>query len=247
MPAIMHNALSVGKCLMHHQMHYSSGMESPADRLQQARKKAGYETAKSAAEAMGVPVATYIQHENGARGLPATRAERYARFFRVQPEWLLYGKASAKPAAPGLGPQLFIKGTIAAGVWTDADHMEENDWQIFTGSPDVIAPLRDRYGLRVEGDSMDQLYPPGTVLECVKYWNRDEIPSGKRVIVQRTREDGEHETTVKEFVIGQDGERWLVPRSSNPAFQSFRADVPDEGITRIEIVAIVVASIRYEH
>lgn len=242
----MHNALHNGKCLLHHETNYWRGMETPGDRLKQSRVRAGYSTAKSAAEAMGLPIATYIQHENGVRGIPATKAERYAKFFRVTPEYLLYGKSSAKPAAPGLGPALFIKGTVIAGVWRQVDHWEENDWQTFTGAPDIEAPQKDRYGVRVEGDSMNVLYPAGTVLECVKYWGRNPIASGRRVIVQRKRSDGGYETTVKEYVVGDDGICWLVPRSTNPIYIPFRADMPEDGIDRVEIVALVVASIRYE-
>jgi len=247
MPSMMHNAFRIRKCLLHHAMHYASGMESPADRLKRARAEAGYETAKDAAEAMNVAVATYSQHENGTRGFPATRAEKYGRFFRVAPEYLLYGRKTAKPAAPGLGPTLFIKGTVSAGIWRDADHLDQSDWQTFTGSPEVAAPINDRYGVRVEGDSMDLLYPQGTILECVRHWGRDDIPSGRRVIVQRKRIDDGYETTVKELVMRDDGSCWLVPRSSNPAHQAFRCDEPEPGIESVEIVAIVVASIRYEH
>lgn len=93
---------------------------------------------------------------------------------------------------------------------------------------------------------MDLIYPPGTILECVRYWGSEPIPSGKRVIVQRVRDGGEYETTVKEYVVSGDGEVWFVPRSSNPAFQAFRFDQNEEGIQSAEIVAIVVASIRYE-
>lgn len=231
---------------MHYALRYSEKMMNAAERLRSARIKAGFETAKAAAEAMGVPPATYIQHENGVRGFPAGRADRYAKFFRVQPEWLLYGHASSKIVGPGLGPLLSIKGTVAAGVWTVAQQLDETEWQTFTGSPDVAAPLRDRYGVRVEGQSMDLIYPPGTILECVRYWGTEPIKSGRRVIVQRLRDSGEYETTVKEYVIDGDGVVWFVPRSSNPAFQAFRFGQHEDGIQSAEIVAIVVASIRYE-
>src|SRR4051812_33010702 len=92
---MMHNALSDGKCLMHHRESYADAVSTPSERLKAARLAAGYETAKSAADAMGLSVATYLQHENGTRGLPATRADRYARFLRTSPEWLLYGRGDA--------------------------------------------------------------------------------------------------------------------------------------------------------
>jgi len=69
-----------------------------AQRLKQAREKAGYPTAKAAVDAMnGVKLFTYRQHENGTRGVPRDAAVRYARFFRVPVEWLLTGRGGEGP------------------------------------------------------------------------------------------------------------------------------------------------------
>jgi SOS-response transcriptional repressor LexA len=68
--------------------------------LKAAREGAGFETATQAAEAMRVPAPTYLAHENGSRGFPAQRAKQYADFFRVSPEWLLYGKGGAPTPEP---------------------------------------------------------------------------------------------------------------------------------------------------
>jgi phage repressor protein C with HTH and peptisase S24 domain len=145
-----------------------------------------------------------------------------------------------------LGPRLFVVGEVAAGVFKEAWKLDEADWEAFTGRPAVDAPVRDRFGLQVAGDSMDLLYPPGTILECVNYYGDEPIPSGKRVIVQRTKLDGTIEATVKELVRDAEGVEWLVPRSSNPMHQAFRGDAPTLGIARVEVIAIVVASIRPE-
>src|SRR5437763_2687 len=97
MLSMMHYAPAERKCHLHQPVRYAFCMGTPEERLREARAKSGFGSAKSAAEAMGVPVATYIQHENGARGY-GLRAERYARFFRVTPEWLLYGRGKGDPA-----------------------------------------------------------------------------------------------------------------------------------------------------
>jgi transcriptional regulator with XRE-family HTH domain len=92
--AMMHYALSESKCLSHHSSRYQRDMSNPNERLRQIRESR-YPTAVEAAEAIGVKVPTYIQHENGTRGsgsLPRPAAERYARFFRVSLDWLLSGK-----------------------------------------------------------------------------------------------------------------------------------------------------------
>jgi SOS-response transcriptional repressor LexA len=242
---IVQNASTNVKCLSHQQRNYFWRMADASTRLKQAREKSGYHSAKAAAEAMGVPVATYLQHENGTRGYPASRADRYARFFRVKPEWLLYGKSEGITVTE-LGPRLFVVGEVAAGVFAEAWRRDESQWEAFTGRPDVDAPLKDRFGLAVSGDSMNQVYPEGTILECVWYFGDKIIPDGKRVIVQRTKKNGTLEATVKELVRDENGIEWLVPRSSNPVHQAFRGDQPGEEIARVEIIAVVVASIRPE-
>lgn len=97
--AMMHYASFEGKCLLHHRPHYRRCMQTPNDRLKATREKR-YDTAVAAAEAIGVPVPTYIQHESGRRGsgsIPRKAAERYAAFFKVSLDWLLSGKGEGAP------------------------------------------------------------------------------------------------------------------------------------------------------
>lgn len=61
------------------------------ERLQIARRHAGYETVAQAAQALGVPYPTYAGHENGASGFRADKGELYARKFKVRFEWLMRG------------------------------------------------------------------------------------------------------------------------------------------------------------
>lgn len=196
---------------------------------------------------MGVRPATYAQHENGIRGFPASKAERYGRFFRVAPEWLLYGRQKADAETAELGPRLYIKGEVAAGIWKESWELEPDDWEVFTGRADVKAPLQRRFGLRVCGESMNEIYPIGSIVECVQYDGLEQIPTGRRVVVQRERIDGSLETTVKELVRTTDGIEWLRPRSTDPSFLPFRGDKPDDpDIVRVEILAVVVGSYRPE-
>jgi SOS-response transcriptional repressor LexA len=163
-----------------------------------------------------------------ARAAIPPRAERYARFFRVAPEWLLYGKNGTMAQPVELGPRLFVKGEVAAGLWKEAWEVPEDEWAMFTGRADVRAPLQKRFGLRVIGESMNEVYPPGTIIECVQYEQDEPIESGRRVVVLRTKLDGTVEATVKELVRSPEGIEWLVPRSTNPAYQAFRGDQPRE-------------------
>jgi SOS-response transcriptional repressor LexA len=92
---------------------------------------------------------------------------------------------------------------------------------------------------------MNEIYPPGTIVECVSVFGRVEPAPGRRVVVLRTNEHNETEATVKELVE-QDGELWLVPKSSNPAHQPIRLGQQEPGITEVKIAAVVVASVRPE-
>lgn len=77
-------------------------MSDPAERLRTARLRAGYETGKDAAIALGVKVSTYLGHENGSRGITTKKAEHYARRFKVPEQWLLYG-VGPEPGAENAG------------------------------------------------------------------------------------------------------------------------------------------------
>lgn len=89
--SVMHYALQERKRLLHNESNYAFRMSDPAERLRIARLRAGYETGKDAALALGFPVSTYLGHENGSRGYPAKKAAIYARKFKVREQWLLYG------------------------------------------------------------------------------------------------------------------------------------------------------------
>jgi phage repressor protein C with HTH and peptisase S24 domain len=66
------------------------------ERLRQARENAGYKSARLAAKAMGIAVSTYGAHERaedpGGRDFGPDEATRYAKRFKVTPEWLLTGR-----------------------------------------------------------------------------------------------------------------------------------------------------------
>lgn len=144
-----------------------------------------------------------------------------------------------------LGPNLFVKGEVAAGQWRDAYEWPEDDWQSFTGRSDVTADIQHRFGLRVSGDSMDQIYPEGTIVECVSVFGRAEIEPGKKVVVLRRKYDQSVEATVKELAE-INGALWLRPRSSNPIHQSIDLGKDNGEIEETQIIAVVVASVRPE-
>lgn len=168
---------------------------------------------------------------------------RIADELGVPLEALLTTTTEIVPAP--MGPPLYVKGEVAAGVWRNALEAPRDEWKAFTGRPDVAAEVKHRFGLRVVGDSMNEIYPEGTIVECVSVFGHVEPAPGKRVVVVRQNEHGEVEATVKELVE-QNGELWLVPRSTNPMHRPLRVNEPEPGIVEVRIAAVVVASVRPE-
>lgn len=75
-----------------------------ARRLQLAREKRGFATAKEAAEYFGWNYDTYIQHERGQRGL-SRAASKYAPGLRVSAGWLLTGEGKGPDGQQVVAPQ----------------------------------------------------------------------------------------------------------------------------------------------
>lgn len=79
-------------------MHIMSFDDRPdfAKRLENARIARGFRTAKDASRFFHWPYETYIQHEQGIRGISRASA-KYAKAFRVSEGWLLTGEGTDGP------------------------------------------------------------------------------------------------------------------------------------------------------
>lgn len=124
------------------------------ERLKSARESAGYVDAATAARRFGWSEPTYRGHENGTRNFPNATAERYARAFRVAPEWLILGKGEpGKSTVP-------LVGYVGAGTEVfsidDGGSLDEID------PPPGIGP--SAVAVCVKGDSMYPRYMDGDVL-----------------------------------------------------------------------------------
>lgn len=223
-------------------LRFGSGQIIPMgylDSLAALRKRKGL-SQTALAEKVGVEQPTIQRWETGKREPDLTALHQLAAVLGVTPGMLLDGSTALFS-----GPKLFIKGEVAAGLWQEAYEWPPGDWQTFTGRSDVLADIEHRFGLLVNGDSMDEIYPPGTIIECVSAFGHTEIAPGKRVVILRIDTHGRCEATVKELVE-QDGELWAVPRSSNPAHLPIRLNEEVPGIQETRVAAVVVSSVRPE-
>jgi SOS-response transcriptional repressor LexA len=210
-----------------------------AERLRRAREAAGHETAKAAADAIGIPTATYTQHENGTRGLPAGKARLYAHAFGVTPEWLLYGRGEATIGPEAILParRVPVRGVVQAGAWSEVGVEEAPiDWTYFEAKEYQRAQL---FALDVRGPSMNRVFPDGSRVICAQPHEAG-VRDGDYVAVRRARA-GLVETTLKQLVVEANGELMLYPRSSDPAHQSpLRLERSPDSQEGPEIIGVVV-------
>jgi transcriptional regulator with XRE-family HTH domain len=212
-------------------------------RLRQIREHAGIRQ-EAMAERAGVSVSQISRWEAGSSNIPSDRLPTLASAYGCRISDIFEEEDGR--FVP-LGPTLSVRGPVAAGQWRTAWQDGEMGQQTFTGRADLTVPIRDRFGVLVEGDSMNEVYPHGTILECIAFYAGAEIENGRRVIVQRQRNGDEFEVTVKEYLVDDDGVEWLVPRSRNPAFQTpIRIDQQPADIDEVRIIGIVVGSYRKE-
>ena len=226
---------------------YITPMTDLAMKIRRIRKTLGKNQAEFA-EMFGVTQGSVSRWENGSAPEGPIIA-RLAELAGVDVSTLLSDGAVGNVIPISLGPQLYVKGSVAAGVFVEATEAPREEWEAFTGRADLQVPASLRYGLRVVGDSMNLAYPPGTIIECQSIIFDElvePIPNGKRVVVERKRFGDGVETTVKEYLCDDDGVEWLVPRSTNPAHQAFRCDQPGPDIEAIRIIAVVVGSYQPE-
>lgn len=251
MQRIMHNASYNASAYCTNHARIALFMSESSSRLREAREKCGYTSAKAAAEAIGVPVATYIQHENGNRGFPAARAARYARFFKVSPEWLLYGKGSDSITTIVESPKIPVLGKVAAGVWLEQSYMEPdlNDLpQVYYDRLPGQIGSADLFAVELSGDSMNLAFPANTILICEKIpFGSAEIRKDDYVIVERENHEL-REMTCKRIGFDENGDFLLHSQSTNPKFSDpikVKRSQDDEFIdTGINLIGKVVRAVQ---
>ncbi|WP_120251798.1 LexA family protein [Sphingobium sp. YG1] len=112
-----------------------------------------------------------------------------------------------------------VNGSVAAGVWK-----EQSDWPSAERYDVRFGPNRfrgaERFGLRMEGLSMNRTVPPGADLECIRVtFSHFEPKPGDLVIVERTNHDLTEMTCKR---LDMDGDEWILRcESTEPEFQDF--------------------------
>lgn len=223
-------------------------MDSMADRLMKARADAGYASAAEAVRAFGWIASTYYGHENGRVKIPRDAAYKYARAFKVDPSWLLYGKKtySGNKTHFESVAQIPVRGSTAAGKWLEFDDTEQDALAPIYAVAGRF-PMEEQFAFKVSGPSMDKARIfDGDYVICVPYWIARAAPTpGDLVVVERKR-GTMFERTLKELQMSDD-EFELWPRSTDSRFQTpirvkRNHDFVENDGTTVEIVGLVIAS-----
>lgn len=195
-------------------------MDSPKDRLKNARIAAGYKTATDAASQIrDINKNTISSNENGNRPISRKMAEVYAVAFNVSAGWLLYGEGNDNSSEIPV-QHIRVEGTSYAGRFEDITLMEDDEHERHT-IPVPINPKyahTHQYALLVSGDSMNNHFKDGSYVACAAWGDLGkELKVGMIIHVERIKAASMVETTIK-FYRERDGKRWLDPDSTNPKY-----------------------------
>lgn len=230
------------------------------DKLKELRGRAVPKlSVRKLAEALGMPPSTYAAYEDPAKFkkpiLPLNLAKQIADVLvpmgidRSDVLQLagLTGEFSGALSKPGEGDDeewLEVAGTVAAGVWrSQTDWPASERYEVRFGRSQI--PKEQRFGLRMEGLSMNRTIQPGSDLECL--WIKfSPIPPqpGDLVIVERHMHDLV-ELTCKRLDV--EGDQFVLrcesyePEFAEPIFIG-KPDLDDYSDNEVRVVGIVLAA-----
>jgi hypothetical protein len=144
-----------------------------------------------------------------------------------------------------------LVGVLQAGDWREAVEYPEGDQRLIEAPiPNTIDGIPtsrlELQAFEVAGSSMNQVYPPGTTVYAASTMSYREPEHEDRVIVIRKDKHGLVEATLKELIIGEDGKKWLWPRSYDPEYQAPLQYRNGSDGDEVMISGIVVASLVLE-
>ena len=243
-------------------MSLSDPVENAAENLKALRNRTVPKlSSRAVADRLEIPASTYAAYEDPKKNkkpiLDLALAKRLAPIFaeRGIPETEVLQLAGitgelteqfrTKPREPVAADEwVEVIGAVQAGVWR-----EQSDWSPseryevrFGPSP---MPGADRFGLKMEGLSMNRTIPPDSDLECLRIgWSGIRPAPGSLVIVERNAHDLV-ELTCKRLDMIED--EWVLRcESTEPEFQDvIPIGKPDDGMfsdEEVRVVAVVLSA-----
>lgn len=189
------------------------------------------------ARRLGIPKSNLSRYESQEREFPINDLEKYATILEVSVLYLL-GIDKNKQLASDV--YKMYKGSVAAGLPTSIDAVFESDL-VEIEIPDIFmngyAGHKDILILKVNGDSMDNIIPHGSLI-AVKKWAVENLNKNDIVVFS---DNGEF--SMKRFINDENNRRIIFrPDSSDDRFVDLIIDYADMENTKIlgKVVAAVI-------
>lgn len=183
------------------------------------------------------PQATVAKWENDKQAPRPEALEKLADLAGVTKLQFLGMETTPMSELPGRTVDVVSK--VSAGVWQASPEWDDSERY---AAPAMLPKAWDNvpvHGAEVDGDSMNRYYPDGSIVFVAPL---DQMPgglkSGQHVVVVK-EEHGTYEVTLKEYVIDEQGKKWLWPRSSSPEHQ---APVHYDRKAHLTITGVVVGA-----
>lgn len=133
-----------------------------------------------------------------------------------------------------------VIGAVEAGAWRECEAWEpDRQFEVIVQPVSLGGAVR--FGLQVVGYSMDRVFLPGTILDCLRIPDTPDLAPipGDIVVVQRRRGDL-FETTCKRLERADDGGFQLRAESTRPEFgEPIPIGSPDNGHFADEDICII--------
>ncbi len=202
-------------------------------------------------EKLGLPHARISEMIKGTRELKAREVPALAKYLEISAREVVEAFAGELEQVVENAIKLrnvTVSLHAEAGVWQDSPEWSDPDeWYDVSIPADPAYHGIRLYGAEVRGPSINKRYAEGSVVIFTNVIETDEayIP-GRRYIVARTSKDnGQHEATVKLLHQDKEGGLWLMPESDDPRFQS-PIKLDHDPDYEIRIVGRVVGSYQRE-
>jgi SOS-response transcriptional repressor LexA len=156
-----------------------------AERLALARIRSKLGGTKKVSARFGWNQNTYKSHDSGRTSFGLADAKKYARAFGVSTQWLYMGIGEPDD----IDPDLIQPVDVPLVSWVSAGQMDGQDGiSDFSDCPVISTldlPEGDWIALRVEGESMNRVSPPGSII-FVNCRDRRLVANGCYVITDET-------------------------------------------------------------
>ena len=159
-----------------------SERDAGAARLLQARLAAKLGSYRKLSKLFGWNENTYKAHEQGRSNFSKVDAREYAKAFNVSYQWLYLGIGSPDDPEPEETPTV---SAVPLLTWVSAGQLAEDavveQWHDLKTIAAIDLPQGDWIALRVEGDSMNKISPPDSII-LVNRRDRQLVHNGCYVI-----------------------------------------------------------------